>query len=59
MTKSNSTKSKPTTSWIPQQENSPLNDHLQFDNNQNSKEVYLGEISDILNQKIYIKLQIA
>ena len=47
MTKSNSKKAKPTTQRIPQQNISPLNDHIQFDDNQNSKEIDLGDISDI------------
>ena len=50
-------KSKPTTQRIPQQNISPLNDHLQFDDNHNSKEIDLGEISDIFEPEKY-QLQI-
>ena len=47
MTKSNSKKSKPTSQRITQQIISPLDDHLHSDDNQNSKEIDLGDISDI------------
>ena len=53
MTKSNSKKLKPTTKHIPQQNISPLNDHLQFDDNQNSKEIDLGDISDVFEPEKY------
>ena len=53
MTKSNTKKSKPTTLRITQQDTSPLNDYLPFNDNQNSKEYIWVKFQIYLNQKIY------